>query len=175
MISGGGVVMGDAMAETVALAERLGCPVVNSYLHNDSFPASHPLWCGPLGYQGSKAAMRLISRADVVLALGTRLGPFGTLPQHGLEYWPTEAQDVGICGDAGAAAAAITRRLAGRELACDATRTQRAADIAADKAEWESELDDWTEETDDFSVDMIKQAAAESRRLDAPPPGAARA
>ena len=46
----------------------------NSYLHNDSFPASHPLWCGPLGYQGSKAAMNLIAQADVVLALGTRLG-----------------------------------------------------------------------------------------------------
>ena len=123
--------------------------------------------------------MRLISRADVVLALGTRLGPFGTLPQHGLDYWPTEAKviqvdadskmlglvkriDVGICGDAGAAAAALTARLAGRELACDATRTQRAADIAADKAGWEAELDDWTEEIDDFSVDMIKQAAAES-------------
>ncbi|MYH77313.1 MAG: sulfoacetaldehyde acetyltransferase, partial [Acidimicrobiaceae bacterium] len=179
MISGGGVVMGDAMAAAVALAERLGCPVVNSYLHNDSFPASHPLWCGPLGYQGSKAAMRLISRADVVLALGTRLGPFGTLPQHGLDYWPTEAKviqvdadakmlglvkriDVGICGDAGAAADALTARLGGRELACDASRVQRAADIATEKAGWEAELDDWTEETDDFSVDMIKQAAAEA-------------
>jgi sulfoacetaldehyde acetyltransferase len=179
MISGGGVVMGDAMAEAVALAERLGCPVVTSYLHNDSFPASHPQWCGPLGYQGSKAAMRLISRADVVLALGTRLGPFGTLPQHGLDYWPTEAKviqvdadskmlglvkriDVGICGDAGAAAAALSARLAGRHLACDANRVQRAADTAGEKASWEAELDDWTEETDDFSVDMIKQAAADA-------------
>jgi Thiamine pyrophosphate-requiring enzymes [acetolactate synthase, pyruvate dehydrogenase (cytochrome), glyoxylate carboligase, phosphonopyruvate decarboxylase] len=36
--------------------------------------------CGPLGYQGSKAAMKIIAEADVVLALGTRLGPFGTLP-----------------------------------------------------------------------------------------------
>ena len=80
IVSGGGVVMGDAVEECKALAERLGAPVVNSYLHNDSFPASHELWCGPLGYQGSKAAMRLISKADVVLALGTRLGPFGTLP-----------------------------------------------------------------------------------------------
>ena len=131
MVAGGGVVMGDAMAETVALAERLGCPVVNSYLHNDSFPASHPQWCGPLGYQGSKAAMRLISRADVVLALGTRLGPFGTLPQHDMDYWPAEAKiiqvdadnkmlglvkpiDVGICGDAGAAATALLQRLEGR-------------------------------------------------------------
>ncbi len=70
IISGGGVVMADAIEECKALAERLGAPVVNSYLHNDSFPASHPLWCGPLGYQGSKAAMKLIARADVVIALG---------------------------------------------------------------------------------------------------------
>jgi len=85
LLSGGGVVMGDAMDECVALAERLGGPVANTYLHNDSFPASHPQWTGPLGYQGSKAAMKLINKADVVLALGTRLGPFGTLPQHDMD------------------------------------------------------------------------------------------
>ncbi|MDP6975872.1 MAG: sulfoacetaldehyde acetyltransferase [Acidimicrobiales bacterium] len=178
LLSGGGVVMGDAVAETIELAERLGCPVVNSYLHNDSFPASHPQWCGPLGYQGSKAAMKLIADADVVLALGTRLGPFGTLPQHGMDYWPAGAKiiqvdadakmlglvkkvSVGICGDAGAAAAALTARLADRTLACDATREERAARTAAEKADWEAELDDWTHETDDFSIDMIKEAIDE--------------
>ncbi len=178
MVSGGGVVMGDAMVEAIELAERLGCPVVNSYLHNDSFPASHPQWCGPLGYQGSKAAMKLISEADVVLALGTRLGPFGTLPQHGMDYWPSDAAiiqidadatmlglvkkvQVGICGDAGAAAAALTARLAGRELVCDATRDARAARTADEKAAWETELDGWTHETDDFSIAMIDEAARE--------------
>ena len=178
MISGGGVVIGDGMAATVALAERLGCPVVNSYLHNDSFPASHPQWCGPLGYQGSKAAMKLIARADVVLALGTRLGPFGTLPQHGLDYWPTEAKiiqvdadskmlglvkkiDVGICGDAGAAAAALTARLAQRTLVADQNCAERESTLLSEKTAWEDELDDWTEETDDFSIDMIKEAVAE--------------
>ena len=99
IISGGGVVMGDAVQECIALAERLGAPVVNSYLHNDSFPASHPQWCGPLGYQGSKAAMKLISQADVVVALGTRLGPFGTLPQHGMDYWPKDAKIIQIDAD----------------------------------------------------------------------------
>lgn len=179
MVAGGGVVMGDGMAEAIALAERLGCPVVNSYLHNDSFPASHPQWCGPLGYQGSKAAMKLIADADVVLALGTRLGPFGTLPQHDLDYWPESAKiiqvdadskmlglvkkiDVGICGDAGAAAAALTDRLSGRTLASDVTRDARARRTAAEKADWEAELDDWIEEMDDFSIDMIKEAAAEA-------------
>ncbi|MGA9026490.1 MAG: thiamine pyrophosphate-binding protein, partial [Steroidobacteraceae bacterium] len=130
ILAGGGVILAGACAETRALAELLGAPVCNSYLHNDSFAASHPLAVGPLGYQGSKAAMRLISQADVVLALGTRLGPFGTLPQYGEEYWPTAAGiiqidtdprmlglvkpiSVGIHGDARAAAAALLERLQG--------------------------------------------------------------
>jgi sulfoacetaldehyde acetyltransferase len=178
IISGGGVVMGDAVEECKALAERLGAPVVNSYLHNDSFPASHPLWTGPLGYQGSKAAMKLISQADVVIALGTRLGPFGTLPQHGLEYWPKNAKiiqidadhkmlglvkkiSVGICGDAKAAAVALVERLQNRTLAADSTREQRAAAIKAEKDAWEQELDEWTHERDPFSLDMIAEQDAE--------------
>lgn len=178
LIAGGGLIMGDGVDEAKALAERLGCPVVNSYQHNDSFPASHPLWCGPLGYQGSKAGMKLLSRADVVIALGTRLGPFGTLPQHGLEYWPTDARiiqidadpkmlglvkkvTVGICGDAGQAAAALTQRLQGVQLACDGTREARAAAIAEEKAAWEAELDEWTHEKDPYSLDMIAEAEDE--------------
>lgn len=178
IISGGGVVMADAVEQCKALAERLGAPVVNSYLHNDSFPASHPLWCGPLGYQGSKAAMKLISQADVVVALGSRLGPFGTLPQHGMDYWPKQAKiiqidadnkmlglvkkiSVGICGDAKASAVALTRLLEGRTLACDATKAERAGRIAEEKAAWEKELDDWTHEKDAFSLDMIEENAKE--------------
>ena len=174
IISGGGVVMADAIEECKALAERLGAPVVNSYLHNDSFPADHPLWCGPLGYQGSKAAMKLIQRADVVIALGSRLGPFGTLPQHGMDYWPQNAKiiqidadhkmlglvkkiSVGICGDAKAAAVALTQRLEGRTLVCDASREERAGEIAAEKAAWEKELDGWTHERDPYSMDMIEE------------------
>ncbi|PSU08686.1 sulfoacetaldehyde acetyltransferase [Photobacterium ganghwense] len=178
IISGGGVVMGDAIEECKALAERLGAPVVNSYLHNDSFPASHPLWCGPLGYQGSKAAMKLISQADVVIALGSRLGPFGTLPQHGMDYWPKDAKiiqidadhkmlglvkkiSVGICGDAKAAAVALADRLEGRALACDATKDERFSKVQAEKEIWEKELDDWTHERDQFSLDMIEKNAGE--------------
>ena len=176
IISGGGVVMADAVEACKALAERLGAPVVNSYLHNDSFPANHPLWCGPLGYQGSKAAMKLLARADVVIALGSRLGPFGTLPQHGMDYWPKEAKiiqidadhkmlglvkkiSVGICGDAKASALALTQRLANRELACDATRSERADQIAAEKAAWEKELDGWTHENDPWSVEVSAQSS----------------
>ena len=178
LLSGGGVVMGDAMDECIALAERLGGPVCNTYLHNDSFPASHPQWTGPLGYQGSKAAMKLINKADVVLALGTRLGPFGTLPQHDMDYWPTDAKiiqvdadhkmlglvkpvTVAIHGDAAQAATAILERLNDRELKCDATKEERAATTQAEKDAWEAELDEWIHEKDDFSMQMIEEAKAE--------------
>ena len=179
IVSGGGLVMADGVAQCRALAERLGAPVVNSYQHNDSFPASHPLWCGPLGYQGSKAGMKLISQADVVLALGTRLGPFGTLPQHGMDYWPKAAQiiqvdadnkmlglvkkiSVGICGDAKAAAEALLERLQGRTLVSDATKAERAAKIQAEKTAWEQELDAWTHETDPYSLEMIEEQKGET-------------
>ena len=178
ILAGGGVVLGDAVEECKVLAERLGAPVVNGYLRNDSFPASHPLWAGPLGYQGSKAAMKLIAQADVVVALGSRMGPFGTLPQHGLDYWPKDAKiiqveadhtnlglvkkiTVGIHGDAKATAAALTKRLKNRILKCDATMAARAATIKAEKAAWEKELSEWTHERDPFSLDMIKEQSKE--------------
>ena len=171
ILAGGGVIMSGGTAEAIALAELLGAPVCNSYLHNDSFPASHALSVGPLGYQGSKAAMKLIAQADVVVALGTRLGPFGTLPQHGLDYWPKQAKiiqidsdprmlglvkpiSVGIHGDARAAAAALIERLKGRPLACAANRGDRIAKINAEKRAWETELDGWTHERDPYSVEI---------------------
>ncbi len=179
ILAGGGVVMGNAVEECKALAERLGAPVVTGYLRNDAFPASHPLWAGPLGYQGAKAAMKLIAQADVVVALGSRMGPFGTLPQHGMDYWPKNAKiiqveadhtnlglvkkiSVGICGDAKATAAELTRRLAGKTLACDATKAERAKTIKAEKDAWEKELDEWTHEKDAFSLDMIEENKKET-------------
>jgi sulfoacetaldehyde acetyltransferase len=175
MLAGGGVIMSEGVAETIALAEFLDAPVCNSYLHNDSFPASHRLWVGPLGYQGSKAAMKLIAEADVVLALGTRLGPFGTLPQHGLDYWPKEAKiiqvdsdarmlglvkpiSVGINGDAREAAAALLARLGARPRGSDANRETRLARIAGEKRAWESELEGWTHEKDPYSLEVAKNS-----------------
>ncbi|HJQ64364.1 MAG TPA: thiamine pyrophosphate-binding protein, partial [Burkholderiales bacterium] len=158
ILSGGGVVMADGVKECVALAEYLTAPVVNSYLHNDSFPASHPLACGPLGYQGSKAAMKLISKADVVLALGSRLGPFGTLPQHGLDYWPKNARivqvdadprmlglvkkvSIGICGDARLAAIELLERL--KALGKMASNKARLSEVQKEKLAWMHELAQW--------------------------------
>ena len=178
IVAGGGVITAGATAEAIELADLLGAAVCNSYLHNDSFPASHPMAAGPLGYQGSKAAMKLIAQADVVLALGTRLGPFGTLPQHGLDYWPKQAKiiqidsdprmlglvkpiSVGIQADARAAASALMARLKERRLTGAASRSARLARIAAEKTTWEAELRDWTHERDAYSLEV----AASSRRM----------
>jgi len=173
ILSGGGVIFADGIAACAALADLLGAPVVTSYLHNDAFPANHPLWCGPLGYQGSKAGMKLIAQADVVLALGTRLGPFGTLPQYGMDYWPKGARiiqvdadakmlglvkkiSVGICGDARAAAAALVSRLTGKPLAGAANRAARLAEVQKQQQEWETELGDWDQENDPWSLEIAR-------------------
>ena len=162
ILSGGGIVMSGGVPEVVRLAEHLTAPVISTYLHNDSFPKDHPLWAGPIGYQGSKAAMKLLAQADVVLALGTRLGPFGTLPQHGIDYWPQDARliqvdanprklglvkqaAVGVCGDARAAAIDLLHRLetGNREIAAHASRERRLDEIRRRKEEWEQELARW--------------------------------
>jgi sulfoacetaldehyde acetyltransferase len=175
ILAGGGVIMSGGTAEAIAIAELLGAPVCNSYLHNDSYPSSHPLSVGPLGYQGSKAAMKLIAQADVVLALGTRLGPFGTLPQHGLDYWPKEAKiiqidadprmlglvkpiSVGIQGDARSAAQALLERLKNVKLAAAGNRAERGARITAEKQAWEKELEGWTHERDEYSVEVARDS-----------------
>jgi sulfoacetaldehyde acetyltransferase len=180
IISGGGVVMSNGIKECAALAEYLTAPVVNSYLHNDSFPANHQLACGPLGYQGSKAAMKLISRADVVLALGSRLGPFGTLPQHGLDYWPQGAKiiqvdvdtrmlglvkkiSVGICGDARAAALELLNRV--KAQAKLTLNKQRLSEIQKEKEAWKQELANWPSPNEKGRIGPRQALAALARAM----------
>jgi len=158
ILSGAGVVIGNAIPDCVALAERLDAPVCSGYQHNDSFPGSHPLACGPLGYNGSKAAMELIAKADVVLALGTRLNPFSTLPGYGIDYWPKAAKiiqvdinpdriglskpiTVGICGDAKHAAVALLERI--KAIAKMTPNKARLAEVQKEKKAWAEELDKW--------------------------------
>ena len=175
MVAGGGVIFSGGVEEARALAEYLQMPVVNSYLHNDSFPADHPLWCGPLGYQGSKAGMKIIAEADVVLALGTRLGPFGTLPQHGLDYWPKNAKiiqvdtdhrmlglvkqiSVGVVGDAKAAAKSLHHRLANRDPVARKNASERMKKVNSEKDAWEAELTEWKHERDPWSLEVSKSS-----------------
>lgn len=164
ILNGGGVVIGGAIENSIALAERLDAPVCCGYQHNDAFPGSHPLYTGTLGYNGSKASMELIAKADVVLALGTRLNPFSTLPGYGIDYWPTNAAiiqvdinpdrigltkpvTVGIVGDAKKVANGILAQLS--ETAGDADRDARKSTIETIKADWAAKLDTMDHEADD--------------------------
>jgi sulfoacetaldehyde acetyltransferase len=164
IVAGAGVVLSDAIDECKQLAECLGAPVANSYLHNDSFPASHPLAVGPLGYQGWESAMGLVKQADVILALGTRLNPFSTLPQHDIEYWTGQAKiiqvdanpdmlglakpiDIGICGDARAVAQQLLGALDGHSAGKPGDK--RKDEIATRKSAWLQKLAGWDHEEDD--------------------------
>ncbi|PIB26473.1 sulfoacetaldehyde acetyltransferase [Amylibacter kogurei] len=176
ILNGAGVVLAGAIPDSMALAERLDAPVCCGYQHNDAFPGSHPLFAGPLGYNGSKAGMELISQADVVLALGTRLNPFSTLPGYGIDYWPTKAKiiqvdlnpdrigltkpvTVGIVGDAKKVAQDILAQLS--DDAGDAGRDERKATIAKTKSAWAQELTSMDHEDDDPGTTWNERARAD--------------
>ncbi|MCK4861711.1 MAG: sulfoacetaldehyde acetyltransferase [Rhodobacteraceae bacterium] len=173
ILNGAGVVIGGAIEASKDLAERLSSPVCCGYQHNDAFPGSHPLFAGPLGYNGSKAGMELIAKADVVLALGTRLNPFSTLPGYGIDYWPTGAKiiqvdinadrigltkpvTVGIVGDAKQVAEQILAQLS--DTAGDAGRQERRNLIATTKSTWAQTLTSMDHEDDDEGTTWNERA-----------------
>ncbi len=173
ILSGAGVVIGGAIEDCKKLAEKLDAPVCSGYQHNDSFPGSHPLAAGPLGYNGSKAGMELISKADVVLALGTRLNPFSTLPGYGMDYWPKNASiiqvdmnsdrigltkkvTVGICGDAKLVAQQLLTQLS--PTAGDTDRQKRKDIIHQTKSAWLQKLSSLDHEDDDEGTVWNKEA-----------------
>jgi len=177
ILNGAGVVLSKGgITAAIKLAERLDAPVCVGYQHNDAFPGNHPLFAGPLGYNGSKAAMQLIKEADVVLCLGTRLNPFSTLPGYGLEYWPSEAKiiqvdinpdrigltkkvSIGIVGDAGKVATDIFSQLS--ETAGDTNREARKVNIAETKSKWAQQLSSMDHEDDDPGTTWNQRARAD--------------
>lgn len=175
ILNGAGVVLAGAIPASMALAERLDAPVCCGYQHNDAFPGSHPLFAGPLGYNGSKAGMQLIAQADVVLCLGTRLNPFSTLPGYGIDYWPRDAKiiqvdinpdrigltktvSVGIVGDARKIATSLLEKLS--DAAGDADREARRVTIAQTKSAWAQKLSSMDHEDDDPGTTWNQRARA---------------
>jgi len=178
ILAGGGVVMGNGVEEVKALAEYLKAPVCTTYLHNDAFPSSHPLWCGPLGYLGHQTAMNTIMEADLVIAIGTRLSPFGTLPQYGIDYWPKNAKivqidsdprriglvktvDVGINGDCKLASQELLRQVAASEgvhaLGNVEARMQKLKEV---RETWETTLDGMTHNQTNYRPGKINPREA---------------
>ena len=173
ILSGAGVILADAIDDCKKLSEKLSAPVACGYQHNDSFPGKHPLAIGPLGYNGSKAAMEIISKADVVLALGTRLNPFSTLPGYGIDYWPKNADiiqvdinsdrigltkkiSVGICGDAKLVSKQILENLS--SSAGDENRKEREEFIHQKKSSWLQTLTGLDHEDDDPGTSWNKDS-----------------
>ena len=176
ILNGAGFVLSSGIPASAALAERLDAPVCCGYQHNDAFPGNHPLFAGPLGYNGSKAGMELISKADVVLALGTRLNPFSTLPGYGIDYWPKDAKiiqvdinadrigltkdvTVGIVGDAKKVAEELLSSLS--DHAGEANRADRKATIAKTKSAWAQELTSMDHEDDDPGTTWNERARSD--------------
>ncbi|WP_077324888.1 sulfoacetaldehyde acetyltransferase [Virgibacillus siamensis] len=158
IISGRGSVDADGVDSVVKIAEHLTAPAACAYMHNDAFPADHPLGVGPIGYMGAKSAMYALKEADVVLAVGTRLSQFGTLPSYDIDYFPKNAKiiqvdinprqigrthpvEVGIIGDAKAASDEIYQRLQ-EVLPSPEKDDARLKQIGEWKEAWEKELVD---------------------------------
>ncbi len=176
ILNGAGVVLSGGIEATIDLAEKISAPVCVGYQHNDAFPGSHPLFAGPLGYNGSKAGMELIAQADVVLALGTRLNPFSTLPGYGIDYWPkgakviqvdmnpdriglTKKVSVGIVGDAKKVAQALTKKL---HDVSDSDEAKARRDLVAEtKSRWAQELSSMDHEEDDPGTTWNERARAD--------------
>ena len=124
LLAGGGIIDAEASKEAVALAELLDMALVPSYGHNDVVPNSHHLYVGPPGGRGSAEAAEALHRADVILALGTRLNQATTFWDYRVINRETkivqvdiDAQEigrnypvaVGIVGDAEAVAEQLLR------------------------------------------------------------------
>jgi thiamine pyrophosphate-dependent acetolactate synthase large subunit-like protein len=126
LLAGGGIIDSEASDEAVALAELLDMAMIPSYGHNDVVPNSHRLYVGPPGGRGSGEALQAMHRADVILALGTRINQGSTSWNYSvinpqtrivqvdidpLEIGRNYSVAVGLVGDAKAVAQQMLRAL----------------------------------------------------------------
>jgi acetolactate synthase-1/2/3 large subunit/sulfoacetaldehyde acetyltransferase len=137
IIVGGGIKNTNGDNAALRLAETLNAPIVTSPGHGDAVPFGHPLNAGQMGPRGNVVASRLVKEADVILALGTRLGFNSTFYSYDninrdaaiiqIEIEPTAIGrffpvTMGIWADAPSAATALTQALEkiSRRAAADA-------------------------------------------------------
>jgi acetolactate synthase-1/2/3 large subunit/sulfoacetaldehyde acetyltransferase len=154
LLAGGGVIDSDASAEAVALAERLDMALIPAYGHNDAVPNSHRLYIGIPGNRGAPEAMEALHRADVILALGSRLNQHSTHwnysvinrqariiqididPQEVGRNYPVE---VGIIGDAKSVARQLLEAIGGAKGGNPAWRSEIEALAKKRRARLEQE------------------------------------
>jgi thiamine pyrophosphate-dependent acetolactate synthase large subunit-like protein len=78
LLVGGGANRAGANELVVELSERYGIPMITAYGRNDAVPNAHPWYLGPLGRAGAPEAAAACRRADVIVAMGSRLAQFTT-------------------------------------------------------------------------------------------------
>jgi len=134
IVAGGGIKYTSKYKEVIKLAELLNIPIVTSAGHGDAIPFNHKLNAGQMGPRGNPVASRLVKEADVIVALGTRLGFNSTfysydninkkakIIQVELErkmlgrYFPIS---IGICADAATATKQIYNEIKKQKVILD--------------------------------------------------------
>src|SRR5579884_475138 len=152
IVAGGGVIYGEATDELRAFAERLGIPVSETQAGKGALPWNHPMNVGAIGANGSLAANRLARDADLIVAIGTRLGDFATASRSA--FGSPDVRVVGInlvsldavklnalplVADAKRALPALTEALT---AASYRTSAVYQAEIARLRSEWDAVVDD---------------------------------
>ena len=158
LLVGGGASRAGANELVVQLSDGYGIPMITAYGRNDAVPNAHPLYLGPLGRAGAPEAAAACRRADLILAVGSRLAQFTTQfddryirPGTAIVQVDIEARDigryypvaVGIHADARETCRALLDELARRggparnEAWCreaETLRAERQARLAAEEA-----------------------------------------
>jgi acetolactate synthase-1/2/3 large subunit/sulfoacetaldehyde acetyltransferase len=156
LLVGGGANWAGAGDLVARLSAQYAIPMITAYGRNDAVPSDHPLYVGPLGRAGSPEAAAACRRADLILAVGSRLGQFTThfddryirsgtllvqIDVHAGDigrYYPVA---VGIQADAREACLALLEALARDQVApasqawrqeAEALRAQRQARLAGE-------------------------------------------
>ena len=151
LIAGGGVIYAEASRALAEMAEQFGIPVCETQAGKGALPWDHPWNVGPVGSNGGLAANRLAAEADLVLAVGTRLGDFVTASHTafqdpevrfvGLNVAPFDAHKLGalpVVADAHAGLCALADALRAAGHRPDPARAER---VSALKREWDAAVD----------------------------------
>jgi acetolactate synthase I/II/III large subunit len=152
IIAGNGVRIAGAYAELETLAELIGAPVATTASGKGTFAETHPLALGVCGNFGQATANAMIGQSDLVLAIGTRLGPADTANENPQLIDPTRQTlvqidvepknaswsfpcDVAMVGDAALALAQLTDAIKQEGPPDAATRAARskAVEVARQK------------------------------------------
>jgi len=152
IVTGGGTIYAEATAELRAVAERHGIPVCETQAGKGALPWNHPMNVGPIGSNGGLAANLLAHEADLMIAVGTRLGDFATASKSAFHHPALRVIGINLVAldavklnalplvaDAQRALALLTTAL---DEAGYQTSTAYRSEIARQKSEWDAVVDD---------------------------------